>query len=227
MCATSEARRAPSQGHIRIPGEPRAGFEDNQGNHEQLISLLRFRRRNGVATWTHNHVLLAQLLSNEVGINHITSEDLETEKSHFDVYLQSPRFPDSVASVLNRYTRDKSYVMKSLDHDRLLIKLTLFNKIMIASDRFCLENDKDWQCMIANRWASMGTALEFYQIALGCPSFTQQEPDPTITNAISYIFDKEDTCMTSYLKDIQDRSVYTALLRYVSFIKDSQGNLAV
>ena len=121
-----------------------------------------------VAMWTYMHPFLVQILSQKFESVHIEVDKLPPARTFFDVDLQSPRFPDSLPDLLWSYTQAKKDL--SLDNDRLLIMICLFGEIVAISKEFHNEKDIDWQTKLLDRWKSLRNTLEFYQVALGCPS---------------------------------------------------------
>jgi hypothetical protein len=128
-----------------------------------------------IALSSHSHPLLSQLLIDEADSVAFRKEDLPAIRSRFDVDLTSPRFPDSIARLLSRYGESNQGQMISLEQDRLLVILLLFQRMQRIVAHF---KCPQWQHLLQQRFDSMATTLRLFETISGCPSFNKPPPEP-------------------------------------------------
>jgi WD40 repeat protein len=143
--------------------------------------------------------LLSQLLIDEADSVAFRKEDLPAVLCRFDVDLTSPRFPDSVARVLSRYSQANQGQITSLGRDRLLVILLLFQRMQRIVAQF---KCPQWQHLLQQRFDSMAATLRILETISGCPSFNRPAPDPE-GSPVSTVIDQEHEATNGFLRSLQ------------------------
>ena len=166
-----------------------------------------------VAMWTYMHPFLAQILSDECESVHVEVDNLPAARTFLDVDLQSPKFPDSVPELLASYAQSKKFLY--LDSDRLLIMSCLFGRVVEISEKFHDSRDTEWKSKLCLRFKSMLDTLEFYQVALGCPSL--EPPNIEAKDPLTRIILNQHKAKMGYFLGIQKNAIeklpYPPILR--------------
>lgn len=143
--------------------------------------------------------------SNEKSDNNSSLDEIPPPCSLFDIDISSSRFPDTIPTLLQCYLSENLHGLEtSLERDRLLIMFliyslmlekfsTLFEYTVKRNPKASITNDNDSTFSIEEmynklyeilqlRKASISKVIEFYQIALNCPSLSPP-PLPDLESA--------------------------------------------
>ena len=183
-----------------------------------LKSILQYKEKDYIhsiyngsvvaALWTYNAAFLIQLLDESIEPEFTNINMIQSACSFYDIDIDSPKFPDSIPHLLPRYTSEKNYQVASLERDRILIMLLLFERVFKINRQFDSECSKCFLQQLSEREHSMIETLLFYEISLGSPLFEQPPPDKENKyGKITSIIDEEYSNFSDSLGIIQEKSL--------------------
>jgi len=118
-----------------------------------------------ISLWALNPDLMAQLLS-EVQPNGSKSNSYSKSYSNFDIDISSPRFPDSIPSLLLTFTSTNSF-MSSIDLARYLVLLMIFHILKKIIQEINQNGQILWYSKLEARYKTIKKVVEFYFIKNG------------------------------------------------------------
>jgi hypothetical protein len=133
----------------------------------------------------------------------MTCESVPAGQSYLNVDLSSPRFADAIQSLLARYAPSQSSVVVALDRSRFLIMVLLFRRICDVAAEF---GHSGWLGVLEERLRSMAATLQFYQVALGCPSMDPTTSDLAKERPIARIVIEEHIKHLALLEELQSQA---------------------
>ncbi|EAY22945.1 hypothetical protein TVAG_076920 [Trichomonas vaginalis G3] len=119
------------------------------------------------ACWSFEPQFLEQLLSFKVN-KKVDSSNISESNSLFDADIGSPRFPDTIPSLVMSFLRDDFSHSTNIESARFVVMFLIYKKMLNLTSKFT--TDEPFLRLLNDRFESLQKSLELYQIAQMAPS---------------------------------------------------------